>query len=520
MDLLELTNRKKLIDEIKGLENKGRREESVKQVEIFNDRLGQYVYEKLREKYSKNTVREMPVIQSINLARRIVKQEASVYQEQPDRFFSDLDDDQLEAINNIYKDMGADFKLKKSNESYKLQSQNHVMIVPKDGKLLMRVLRNHHVDSIPDPMDPETAMGYVISAFDKSMILEDHTSDTRATGYVGDSRTFETDSSNRKNEMIGDEDDYKSLLERYVVWTKDLNFIMDGKGNILSEETENPIGMLPIIDISIEKDFEYWVRQGEAVTGFTVDYNCLLSSLAQIMHMQGFSQAYMIAGEETIAENIVIGPNHILKLPIGVDGSRPEFGFASPSADLQGSIQLLETTLANFLSSRGIDPDTISGSLQSNTSTSGVQELLRMIKQFKATKDDFAIYENAEAKVYEIVKAWHNVAIGTDLLDPKYTSREIGETSEISVLFHRPEMQTTEQERLDAWEKKINMGAASRVDMLMDIYNLDKDEAQEKALEIDEVELGGNQEESNQNLEVEQVSELGEDRAGEEREPS
>jgi hypothetical protein len=281
-------------------------------------------------------------------------------------------------------------------------------------------------------------------------------------------------------------------LERYVVWTKDYNFTMDGNGNILTEpdQINNPLGIVPIVDISIEKDFEYWVRQGQAVTGFTIDYNCLLSSIAQVMHMQGFAQAYLIASEDIMAENVTVGANHILKLPISADGQRPEFGFASPSADLTGSIQLLETTLANFLSSRGIDPDTISGSLQANTSTSGVQELLRQIKQFKATKDDFAIYEHVEAQIYKIIKAWHNAAVATDLLDSKYLSRDIPDSSDLSVMFNKPEMQTTEQEKIAAWQSKIELGAASRVDMIMDMYNLEREDALEKIMEIDEVEFG------------------------------
>lgn len=510
MDLMNLAHRRQLIDDINSFENKDRKAESLKQVEIFNDRLSQYVYEKLREKYSENTVREMPVIDSINLARRITKEESGVYNDSPDRLFSDLDDSQLEAITNIYNDMGIDFKMKKSNESFKLQSQNHIMIVPKNGKLVMRVLRNHHIDSIDDPNDPESAVGYIISAFDKSMVVEEYQKNKSATGYQGDSDTFQQDGSDNKDQSIGDEDDYLKALERYVVWTKEYNFTMNGNGEILTDEKNiyNPVGIVPIIDISIEKDFEYWIRQGSAVTNFTVEYNFLLSSIAQIMQMQGFAQAYLIADDEVIAENITVGPNHILKLPIGIDGNRPEFGYSSPSANLEGSVNVLETTLANFLTSRGIDPETISGSLQSSTSTSGVQELLKQIKQFKATKDDFSIYEHAESRLYEIVKAWHNHSIGNDLLDEKYKSREISAISEVSVIYKTPEMQKTDEEKINVWDKKIEVGAASRLDMIMDLYNLDKDEALEKIQEIDGVEFGDKGRSSNQETRPEQESEL------------
>ena len=487
MDLTNLIDRKKLIDEIKGSENEKRRSESLKQVSVFNDQLFQYVYESLSKKFSANTVREMPAVSSINLTRRIVKQEASVYREAPDRRFSNLDDSQLEVIGRVYSDANVDSKMKKSNESFKLQNQNHIMLVPKDGKIEVRSLRNHHIDPIPDPSNPEKALGYIISSFDKSFYQEDFRRNVNATGYLGRSERVGSNVSDGNNQKIADPDDYKSTLERYVVWTKDFNFIMNGKGEIVSDidRVENPIApIIPIVEVSIEKDFEYWVQQYSNIVDFTIDYNCSLSSLGQVVHMQGFAQAYMIAPEEMMAENLQIGVNSIIKLPLSPGGERPEFGYTSPTPDLSGSINYVQMLLANFLSSRGVDPDLISSTLTSNAASSGVQELLRMIKQFTATRDDFSIYENAEMKMYEVIKAWLNLYSGTDILDRKYWTTEIRD-SELSIVFSTPEMVKTEQEKIDSWNLKIEAGFASRLDAIMDLYNMSKEEAEEKILEID-----------------------------------
>lgn len=492
MDLLDPNVRKQLIDEIKGNENAQRRAESLKQVEIFNDRLDQYVNERLREDYEEQTVKEMPVISSINLSRRIVKQEASVYKKAPDRMFSELTEQQNEIVEMIYDDMNFDSKMKKSNESFKLQNQNHVMIVLKDGKIVSRVLRNHHIDSIPDPKDPESAIGYIISSFDKSLYLEDYSDRNIPTGFRGDSERTFTDESNKNNEKIGDPDDYKSTLERYVVWTKEYNFIMDGKANILTPEDEliNEIGIVPIVEVSIEKDFEYWVRQGVSTTEFTIDYNVLLSDIAQVVKMQGWAQAVFIGNEDIIRSDIKIGPNKILKLPISSDGERPSFDFVNPSPDLAGSISFLELTLANFLTSRGVDPEIISGNLQGSTSQSGIQELLKMVKQFSASKDDFAIYEHVEDKVYEIIKAWVAVYSGTDLLDQKYWAGTISEDSKVSVKYHEPQMIETRAEKVSTWQNEIEMGLANRAMAFADINNVSIDDAKEMIAEIDADELG------------------------------
>ena len=76
---LDINYRKSVISEIKGEENKRRKAESLKQFEIFNDRMDQYVVEYLKKQFSAATVREMPVVSSINLPKRIVTQEASIY---------------------------------------------------------------------------------------------------------------------------------------------------------------------------------------------------------------------------------------------------------------------------------------------------------------------------------------------------------------------------------------------------------------------------------------------------------
>ena len=131
--------RQQIIKEIKGTENEARKVESLRQVEIYNDRIYQHVWERLRRNFSQNTLSEMPVIASINLARRIAKQEASIYKTAPKRTWTNLTDQQIEVVKRIYKDMGIDSKMLKSNESFKLQNQNHLMVIPKKGKLVMRV---------------------------------------------------------------------------------------------------------------------------------------------------------------------------------------------------------------------------------------------------------------------------------------------------------------------------------------------------------------------------------------------
>ena len=365
------------------------------------------------------------------------------------------------------------------------------MIVPKNGQLKMRVMRNHHLDSLDDAMDPEVAGGYVISTFDSFLFLEDFKSRNVPTGFIGPSKKLSTNKGDRFNQPIGDSDDPQTAFGRYVWWTPEFNYITNRSGEIISgEDVFNPLaefGLMPIIDISLEKDFEYWVRQGESLTEFTVDYNAALTELGQIVKMQGFAQAWMKAPADLIPESIQVGPNHILKLVTDPDNpNSTEFGFSSPSPDIGGSIRYLELLLSNFLSSKGIDPKMVTGSADAQRFGSGIERFLAMLEKFEASKDDFAIYRRTEEKVYDLVKAWHNRLRETDLLDDKYKTVELPQESRVIVEFRQPELIQSPEDRINVWSRKIEEGLASRVDALMDLKGLSRDEAVQKLLEIEE----------------------------------
>jgi len=487
MDLMQKENRISIISQIKGPENQARKAISLRQYEIFQDRQNQYVIEYLREQFSQATVRQMPVISSINIARRVVKQEASLYKTPPKRtFYGMASDDQAAMIQSIYSESGWNDKFLSSNEYYKLQQQTHLMWVLKDGFLKPRVLLAHHLDVVPDPQDPEKGMIYIISSFDKEQFLQREAKET-PTGYVGRS-TFKGLNSDGYNQRIGDPEDYKALSERYIVWSKSHNFIMDGTGNVLSEDTENPLGgVIPIVEISQMKDFEYWVRVGQSVTDFSVQFNGMISDVANVVRMQGHGQAVFTGPEGVIPESLQLGPNTVIRLPI--DPNNPQassdFKFVTANADIAGSLEFLKANLSMFLSTRGIDPKTINAQGNSESFASGVERLLSMIEKFEASKSDMDAYRKAEMMSFEIVKAYLNTYSGSDLLNEKMDIGMIPEDAYMTVDFQEPQMIKSEKEVLELIQQKREMGLVSRVKAFMDLYNVDEDTAVKELAEID-----------------------------------
>ncbi len=480
-DLSTQSGRKKIIDEIQSRENQERKAASFKECEVYSGNLHQYVVEELEEAFGIPAARKMPKISSVNLASRVVKEEATIYKEKPRRTLMGSTPKQQEALDLIYRDMMANSKLMKSNELYKLQDQSLLMVVPVNGQLVLRVLKSHQYDVIPNEMNPEIADAYIISAFDRDLFVENRKAET-PTGYVGRSDQYVSLDSDGINQSIGDKDDYKAVLRKYLVWTKEFNFIMNGKGEVISKTVESPIkGFLPFIDVSLNKEFEYFVRNSSSLSDFTIQYNMGLSDLNHIVRMQGWSQAIIKGDKKLMVNDMTVGVTKVLFLPI--DSKNPvdtDFKFANPSPDLDGSIKFVEMLLANFLSSKGVDPKTITGKADANNFASGIERLLSMIEKFEASVEDYIVYEKVEDKLFDLIRVWHNALINKKELDKKYKTERIDENVHLRVSFSKPEMVQTAQEKLDYYSQRIAMSMSSTVTAMMDIDNMSREEAEKE----------------------------------------
>lgn len=487
INYLDLGQRLRVIQAIKDEQNEDRKAKSEKECEIYNDDIRPYVLEYLKTRFTDSTVSEMPIIASINLSQKIVNQEASIYRNAPKRTFTNLTDEQHEVALKIYDDMLADTVMLNANRFYRLQKQTHVKVFPMKGKLVMKNYKNHQIDAEPDMMMPEHPNGYVFTGYDKF--------------FGAKERTYQD--SDGLNSVMADEEDYKSTLERYVVWADGVHFVMDGNGAILTEDTDNPLdNILPVIDISTNKDNEYFVSYGNALADFAVEFNGHLSSLAHVVDLQGFSQAIVKGDPDLIPKNLTVGPNHIIYLPVNKDqGIESDFEFANPGSDIAGSQAFIESLLSMFLSSRGVDPKTVSGSATGDQQfSSGIERLLSMIEKFEASRDDISLFERAEKELWGLVKRWHNVLKNTDQLDDQYKTIDFPDDSEIVIEFQAPELVQTEKEKLEGIELKLNMGLISQRMAISDYHETDDEDKINELMDEIEGEFDANNQDKDELL--------------------
>lgn len=512
MNLLDIGVRKKILAEIKSNENIQRKIVSYKKWNMQRGNFHQYVTEYLESKLDTETVKEMNIFSSINLQRRISTTEASIYKGSPERKIF-INENEAPEFQDIYQDIKVNMAVKKANVSYKYQDQCFIQFAPDfmAKKLEARTLLPHHVDVVPDMRDPRKPFAYIISNFDntnrdKIRTHNDHTGYSQGDIYR-----------DGVNQGIADPDDAKLSDERFYVWTKELNFVMDGRGEVLDKETEqfaidvvdeNDINVvsplreyncLPFIDVCqpSEKDFEFYVIPSDDLFDSTILYNVILTSEFQTVEMQGHAQAFYKGDAEHMPENLRVGVDKLIFIPVNPNNPvQAEFGFANPGSDLSGIREFRESYLAAFLSSRGLDVSVVSGKSSVQKASSGIEKLLQMIEKFEASKDDIDLFKEVEHQAFEIIYKWIQALSGARqdgnlLLSEKYQlNLPDFDQASFKIKYEKPESIKTEKERIEIANMEIEAGISSAVHTAMHYYGLSEEQAIERIKKAQEYEQG------------------------------
>jgi hypothetical protein len=308
---------------------------------------------------------------------------------------------------------------------------------------------------------------------------------TADDGYVEETQ-YNFD--NNSNEKIADQNDDREKLGRFVVWTDELHFVMDGRGNIISEVVANPIGRLPFIDVSEEKDHTYFVQRGNSVPEFTIDFLAQLSDQSNVSRLQGYSQAIIYSTEEP--KDVFLGPMKVLWLKKDPNnaGSDPRFEFSTPSPDLSGSLEILNSQMKIFLSSLGLDSNVVSTTGNAKTFSSGVDHLLSQIDKFKASKQDIDIFRWAEGELFDLLRLWSNYlqpVVGEMELRPELKISSLSDSIDMTIKYVEPTSVLSMTEKEDSIIKRIDAGLLTKRDAIVELYEVNEDKADEMLLELE-----------------------------------
>lgn len=472
---------KEVFEELNTHEERTRKQLAYRQLDIYSGNQDKYIYAKIAQMYGKEACDHIQSITGVELAKRIVNAEASLYKHAPERYYSNASEKELEQIAFYYEQMLSDEKLKTANRYFRLGNQCQLMVVPKNGSLKTRFLYNHQYSVVPMESDPDSAEMYIIP-------MQSTKQDRQDFNNVSDNI----------NQRIADKNDSDLSRERYIVWTKDFNFMANGLGQLIDpityqprgfneEEIKNPIKRIPIIDVCADKTLGFYAGGGNSLSDFSITFGVILSDLGEIVKLQGYSQPVISSLEEP--KTISVGPHRVLwlKKDKNEPGDKdPSFQFATPSPDLQGSLSFAENTLRMFLTARGTDSQLVTSS-QVGSYNSGFERLLAMVERAEATAEDRVLFSRVEQQYFSLIRDWHNYLMVTSdgLLDENKISM-LNMNIEQSVKFHEPMQVMTQNEKESSVEKRLDLGLMSRKSAMIELYGVEEDKALEMIKEIDE----------------------------------
>jgi hypothetical protein len=477
VDFMRLDERKAIVESIESEENISRKRYEQRKFDIYHNRQAPYVLERLYDEFSPKTVQRMRKVLSINPCKRIIDQKGSIYAQEPERHFSNVTNERMsEGLENLYHYAHVDEQMRLANRYYKLHFQCALWCVPKNNKIMVRALPPMYYDVVPDENDPEKAFAYIINIWDRDFRSS---VDTYGSTPQLDNSYYQSD---RQNQKIADDSDRQIAQGRYVIWTPEMHMTVDGYGDIIGEVVPNPIGRLPFIDVASEKDFQFFVRRGNAVPEFTIDLLTQISDLAEVSRLQGYSQGIVYSVEEP--KDVVVGPNKIiwLKQPADASAPQPKFEFVSPSPDLDAGLSIVNAQLKMFLSSEGLDPNTVTGSTEARAFSSGIDHLLSNIDKFKASSEDMDLFRRIETELFDVMRLWSNeMQSVTDesMLVDELRFGQIPDDVKIEVKFTEPQSVRTQSEVEDSVIKRLEQGLLTKADALKELYGYDDDKADE-----------------------------------------
>lgn len=473
-NILDLEYREQVLNEILGAQNLIRKAQSYKNSEVYNQRAAPYIEQRLLAEFPASA-KTMRKILSINPAKRITDNKASIYNNEPDRTpviedGGDLSEDQIDFIEDTYLEGKYNSAFQQANRILKYQHQCAIQIVPLRGVLAPRVLQPHQYDVIPQDNDPESAYCYIISAFDRSLAIG-------AQGNGIDGKIADVSDGTKKERQN----------MRFVWWSPEYNFITDGAGKIVSgDQVINPLGELPFIDVHDDKENEFFVRKGSPAVDFTIDLAVVLSDTANINRLQGYAQMVLISEEEP--GEMRFGPEQAIHLKPKPQGeAQPDVKFISANANLDASLKLIGDLISLFMTSDGQDPKIINTSGTAQQYKSGLERFLAQVERFDASRSDFDKFRWVESEAFRLICAWANLLQGaTNTPLTKVPSVSMPDDCYLQVQFDEPQLFTTRTEQEASEFAAVDRGVSSLVMAVQNLFDLDEASAIERIKKVRE----------------------------------
>jgi hypothetical protein len=210
----------------------------------------------------------------------------------------------------------------------------------------------------------------------------------------------------------------------------------------------NPYGVLPLVPLfDREPDGEFFLQGGGDLVEAQRAVNVGLANLWRAIELQSHGQAWAKGVDSRTVTHL--GPSVMLTLP-----ENGAFGFAQPQAPIEEVLKAIEfvikqTAVANDLAANVFEID--------SKAESGAAKAFETRDLVEAREDDLELWRVYETRLFEVIKRVVNT----------HKPGSIPEAAELFLDFGEITDANSQTERLDSYQRRIDMGIWSPVDALM-----------------------------------------------------
>jgi len=357
-----------------------------------------------------------------------------VYKQNPDRYFSNLEDNKFQEF--IDKNKFFNIRMKQIEPLKNLFGNILARPMYFDGEF------NYWIET---EFTPYFKPGNVLKPFAYSIPLRQDTT-------VTDLGKIET-------------------VQKYMFWSDEYYYIHDDEGNIEYDpeypDGINPFGRLPFVEI--RKDMavdEYWPQGAIDLVEANIAVNVALSNLNYISHFQAFNQPVGRGIDDEAAANLRVGASRLISL------SDPDMDLSllSYSPQITAAIEAIKFNVEAIANMYNVN---VKFSLDGNPA-SGFSLLVQNIDLLEAREYDVEISEYYEQEIYKVIQVQDEVLnLGYKLPKLEGETNLIIDFAEINFPVNQDE-----QQKKDDWQIQNNV--ITPIDVIQREQGLSEDEAMER----------------------------------------
>lgn len=493
-EILDAGIRKKIIEEIHGTENKERKNKHFKRHMLLKDQSEYYVLDLLSRQFDQSTVREMFfAVSNISIYKKVIDKLARVYNFGCDRKAVNESGKEVEAstksIQQLSKLLQINTKQKQANRILKAHKNAAMYLKPcpdEDGKysVVAMPLAPYLYDVVEDYYDRTKPMVYILSNYDMNQVTYTNL-DPSKEGRSFD-QSVKPSLGNGKDEVIADSPEDAALENKEFIWWSDkYHFTTNGKGEIISESTDNPhpLKKKPFVDYGIDRDNSFWAMGGDDLAESSVRLNAQVSHINYIGQLQGYGLFYY-SGKNP-PNNMSIGPNKGIVLQYEEGDPQPQIGFASASPQLTSLQAQVEMQVAMLLTTNNLSTSGVATSLNTSSPSSGIALIIDKSESMEDVNEQQQLFIDKEPEMWDIINGWLQLYGSESSLDDSLVGLQIPETDTVVVSFPGQQVIMTEKEKLDNIQLRKDLGLNTMAELVrIDQPGLNDEEAKAKLKKI------------------------------------